>query len=156
MSEGISKEVLDRVYTPIGLDIASETPEEIAVAVVAEIISVKNKRGKAVGYSRALTHAVVGTDGAEGMSGILATIITRKGSAPREVGTKMLIASDGKCIDTIGGGCIEADLITKARMKFATGNLSPEIVTVSMTDDDAEDAGMVCGGVVDVLLLPVE
>ena len=35
---GVSREALDRVRTPIGLDIHAETPEEIAVSIIAEII----------------------------------------------------------------------------------------------------------------------
>ncbi len=41
--EGISESVLQRIHTPIGLDIKSQTPEEIAVSIAAEIIKVKNK-----------------------------------------------------------------------------------------------------------------
>jgi xanthine dehydrogenase accessory factor len=39
--EGIPREVLDHVHTPIGLDIGAETPEEIAVSIIAEIIMVR-------------------------------------------------------------------------------------------------------------------
>jgi len=39
--EGLDREALERVHTPIGLDIAAETPEEIAVSIVAEIIAVR-------------------------------------------------------------------------------------------------------------------
>ena len=41
---GIPQEALDFVHTPIGLDLGGETPEEIALAVVAEILAVKNGR----------------------------------------------------------------------------------------------------------------
>ena len=41
---GLPQEVLDPVHTPIGLDLGGETPEEIALAVVAEILAVKNGR----------------------------------------------------------------------------------------------------------------
>lgn len=41
LAEGFSREELDKVYTPIGLDIKSETPEEIGVSIVAEIIRVR-------------------------------------------------------------------------------------------------------------------
>jgi xanthine dehydrogenase accessory factor len=44
MKKGISKEALNRVHAPIGLDINSETPEEIAVSIVAELIKVRRKR----------------------------------------------------------------------------------------------------------------
>lgn len=43
-AEGIPQEQLDPVHTPIGLDLGGETPEEIALAVVAEILAVKNGR----------------------------------------------------------------------------------------------------------------
>lgn len=42
--EGISQETLDAVHSPIGLDLGGETPEEIALAVVAEILAIKNGR----------------------------------------------------------------------------------------------------------------
>jgi xanthine dehydrogenase accessory factor len=41
MEKGIKKEVLDRVHAPIRIDINSETPEEIAVSTVAELIKVR-------------------------------------------------------------------------------------------------------------------
>jgi xanthine dehydrogenase accessory factor len=41
MEKGIAKETLERVYAPIGIDINSETPEEIAVSIVAELIKVR-------------------------------------------------------------------------------------------------------------------
>ena len=41
LAEGFSREELDKVYTPIGLDIKSETPEEIGVSIAAEIIRVR-------------------------------------------------------------------------------------------------------------------
>jgi len=43
MEKGISKGNLDRVHAPIGLDINSETPEEIAVSIVAELIKVRGE-----------------------------------------------------------------------------------------------------------------
>jgi len=43
MKKGISKETLKRVHAPIGIDINSETPEEIAVSIVAELIKVRGK-----------------------------------------------------------------------------------------------------------------
>jgi len=42
--KGISQEELDKVHTPIGIDINAQTPEEIAVSIIAEIIQVKRKK----------------------------------------------------------------------------------------------------------------
>ena len=50
-AEGFEREVLEAVHTPIGLKIAAETPEEIAVSIMAEIIQIKNSRAKSGGYS---------------------------------------------------------------------------------------------------------
>ena len=83
---------------------------------------------------------------------VLATIVARKGSAPRGIGTKMLILRNGKCIGTIGGGCMEANVIQKARLMVATGMPRARICQVDMTGNDAEEEGMVCGGVISVLL----
>jgi xanthine dehydrogenase accessory factor len=42
-SKGVSKKLLESVHAPIGLDIHAETPEEIAVSIMAEIINVRRK-----------------------------------------------------------------------------------------------------------------
>ena len=83
---------------------------------------------------------------------VLATIISRKGSAPRGVGTKMLIIEDGRTIDTIGGGCIESEIIQEALLMMRTKAPDFQICRVDMTAGEAEDEGMVCGGVVEVML----
>ena len=45
LEEGFTRQDLDRVYAPIGLDIGAETPEEIAVSIVAELIQVRAEKG---------------------------------------------------------------------------------------------------------------
>ena len=42
LADGIDGELLQRVHTPIGIEIEAETPEEIAISIAAEIIKVKN------------------------------------------------------------------------------------------------------------------
>lgn len=158
---GVSREVLDAVHTPIGLKIGAETPEEIAVSVMAEIIQVKNDQsgdggGAAGGYSDEILSCILGTESDGENTGaqkkVLATIISRKGSAPRSVSTKMLILEDGTTVDTIGGGCVESEIIQKALIMIRTDKPDFQICTVDMTADQAEDEGMVCGGVVEVML----
>ena len=146
---GISRETLDAVHTPIGLKIGAETPEEIAVSVMAEIIQVKNSREKGGGYSGEMLGALVSE---EGRKKVVATIVSRKGSAPRSVGTKMLIFEDGTTVDTIGGGCVESEIMQKALLMMRAGEPRFQVCRVDMTSDAAEDEGMVCGGVVEVML----
>ncbi len=149
IEEGVSAEILERVYTPIGLKIGAETPAEIGVSIIAEIIQVKNNSERATCYSKELLQALTEEDSPK----VMATITERKGSAPREVGTKMLIRSDGSCIGTIGGGCAEANVCTYARSRMMTGEALAEVYPVDLTlSDDVENEGMVCGGVIDVFL----
>ena len=150
VAKGVCREALDGVHTPIGLKIGAETPEEIAVSVMAEIIQVKNAGSAKGGYSPELLDAVLNPE--DSREKVLATIITRKGSAPRSVGTKMLIRADGTTVDTIGGGCIESEVIRKALLMMRAENEGFRLCTVDMTADAAENEGMVCGGVVEVML----
>ena len=149
-AKGVCREALDGVHTPIGLKIGAETPEEIAVSVMAEIIQVKNAGSGKGGYSPELLYAVLDPD--DSREKVLATIVSRKGSAPRSVGTKMLIRADGTTVDTIGGGCIESEVIRKALLMMRAEDEGFRLCTVDMTADAAEDEGMVCGGVVEVML----
>lgn len=151
IERGISKQVLDAVYTPIGLDIGARTPEEIAVAIMAEIIEVKNKKKCTYGYSKEIIRGIYDADGEQG-SKVLATIVARKGSAPQGVGAKMLVLPDGRCIGTIGGGCMEAEVLQKALFMIRTDARRAQLCHVDLTEGDAEEEGMVCGGTLEVLL----
>ncbi|MBQ9063221.1 MAG: XdhC family protein [Eubacterium sp.] len=155
--EGIDPEVLSRVYTPVGLKIGAETPEEIAVSVMAEIIQVKNQSGKDSGYPRDILEAILGDHHEEQADSsaprILMTIVNRKGSAPREAGAKMVLLEDGyTTAGTIGGGCVEADTLVRARRMLQEPECGAELLHVNMTAEEAEEEGMVCGGTVDILL----
>lgn len=149
--QGVDRKILEGVHTPIGLPIAAETPEEIAVSVMAEIIQVKNKSFGGEGYSRELLNALTDEDTYE-KGAVLATIVSRKGSAPRAVGTKMLVYREGMQIGTIGGGCMEAAILAKARQMLLEGFLAFQVMTVDMTGQEAQESGMVCGGVEEVML----
>lgn len=156
IEKGGDPEVIHRIYSPIGLDIGAETPEEIAVAIMAEIIEVKNKKKRSSGYTREILKAVQLEDRLEEENAqthkVMATIVGRKGSAPRREGTKMLVLPDGQCVGTIGGGCAEADIYQKALYAIRSGKEEPGLYHVDMTGKDAEEEGMVCGGIIDVLL----
>lgn len=145
------KESLEKVYTPIGLKIHAQTPEEISVSIMAEIISVKNGTERTNAFSKELLKAILEEDKAD-MGKVLATIISRKGSTPRGVGTKMVFFQDGTTCGTIGGGCAEADIQRKSILLMNEDK--PKIYKVDMTGRDAEEDGMVCGGVIEVMLEP--
>lgn len=150
--DGFPADAVDHIYTPIGLNIGAETPEEIAISVMAEIIQVKNEEKASDTYSRELLTWLSG-EREEKRQMVLATIISRRGSAPREVGTKMLILEDGQTVETIGGGCVESDVIGKARrMMRGEARDRYQRISVDMTEDQASEAGMVCGGTVEIFM----
>jgi xanthine dehydrogenase accessory factor len=80
---------------------------------------------------------------------VVATIISSKGSVPREVGAKMLITSD-RCIDTIGGGAGEAKVISQAREVLESGKKT--LVEIDLTGALNRQTEGICGGWMQILL----
>ena len=129
------------------------------ILIFAQIIQVKNEKERTEGYPEELLEAILegydsGHDGKEsGRRAVLATIISRQGSAPRSVGTKMLIREDGTTLGTIGGGCAESRVMQKALQMLRLPESPRFLVTgVDMTAQEAEEEGMVCGGRIQVML----
>jgi xanthine dehydrogenase accessory factor len=151
IEKGVSPENLDKVFAPIGLKISAETPSEIAVAIMAEIVQVKNTIQRSEGFTKEILSAAANDSENIGMA--LVTIVSKKGSAPRKAGTKMLVREDGTLVGTIGGGCIEADIRQKALWTISSGK--PQLCTVDITGQEAENDGMVCGGIIEVFMEPV-
>ncbi len=79
----------------------------------------------------------------------LATVIERKGSAPRSVGSKMAISEDGNSYGSVGGGALEA--VVEGRLKELLKKGGRELFLHRMDARRIED-GMVCGGSVKILL----
>lgn len=149
--DGFDRKALDEMHTPVGLSIHAETPEEIAVSIVAELIQIKNQTKKTAGYDSLLMEYLTGVK-EQGQPKVLATIIARRGSAPRSIGTKMLVLGDGRIIGTIGGGCVESEVQHQCLRLLREENENSRIVCADMTVSQAEDEGMVCGGTIDVFL----
>jgi xanthine dehydrogenase accessory factor len=84
----------------------------------------------------------------------LVTIVRTQGSTPQRVGAKMLVFADGRTVGTIGGGCYEHDALGKAREALAGG--PPRLVSYELSDDLAEETGLICGGRMDVFIEPLE
>ena len=151
LEEGYDAALLDSVHMPIGLKIGAMTPEEIAVSIIAEVIECRRTQTEKYCYSsemqKMLSHPV------EGLKRALATIIVKKGCGPREAGTKMIVLEDGRIIGTIGGGCAEAEVISKARYCMRENICLME--HVDMTGREAAENGLVCGGVMDILIQPL-
>jgi len=152
VAEGFLEEVIEKIYSPIGFNIGGETPEEIAVSIAAQLIQVRSKNDHAV-YTKEILEAALDKSVTERS---MATIIERKGSAPRKVGTKMIIFEDGRTAGTIGGGCMEAEVMQKAIMLMRENMREEETIKFNMLPEQAEEEGMVCGGIIEVKIEKIE
>lgn len=146
LSKGFSQEDFAKIHTPIGLPIGGQTPEEIAVSIIAEIIQTINAEIKSY-FSDSIKTAI--RDLAS--PGVLAKIIEKKGSSPRGTGSQMLIRRDGSIADTIGGGTIEYLCIQEAVKLLHEDDPKPFIKTYVLSNEEAAGIGMWCGGTVDML-----
>jgi xanthine dehydrogenase accessory factor len=84
----------------------------------------------------------------------LVTIVATHGSTPQRVGAKMLVFGDGRMVGTIGGGCYENDAFWKAREAITARK--PQLVHYELSDDFAQETGLICGGQMDVYIEPIE
>src|SRR5688572_15468358 len=89
-----------------------------------------------------------------GESAALVTIVSTTGSTPQRIGAKMLVFADGRTVGTIGGGCYENDAFWKARE--AITNRRPQLIHYELSDDFAQETGLICGGQMDVYVEPIE
>ena len=154
-NEGFAKEKLDLVQAPIGLDIKAITPVEIAISIVAQLIRYKNqasidKYGKSFSFPELDAKVVEKASEKSVLPKAIITILSSKGSVPRKAGAKMVSYYDGSTFGSIGGGCSEAGILTRAKDIMLDKGFSIE--HVDMTGDVAEADGMVCGGVMEVLI----
>ena len=147
LEAGISESRLEELYAPIGLKIGGQTPAEIAVSIMAQIIQVKNSHAY---------HELDGQIGSflekdEKSQAVMAEIIEKKGSAPRGVGSRMLLCSDGRNIGSVGGGNAEY-----AVMETAKTIKQPQVLEFQMDGRESAGLGMICGGMIRVLMEGLE
>jgi xanthine dehydrogenase accessory factor len=91
--------------------------------------------------------------------GVLVTLVTVRGHAPREAGAKMVVAADATW-DSIGGGNLEATAVARARALLADigdrATVEPELMSLALNDKAPVDHGVqCCGGEVTLLLEPL-
>jgi len=76
----------------------------------------------------------------------LASLVDSSGSIPMSERAKMLVAEGGQVTGTIGGGCLEAEIINCGRDVLASGR--PHVTEYTMTEQQAGESGLNCGGTV--------
>ncbi|MGW6198654.1 XdhC family protein [Kribbella sp. NPDC055110] len=84
----------------------------------------------------------------------LATVIDTFRSAPRQPGATMAVSASGAVVGSVSGGCVEADVYAVAEEVIRTG--VPVVRRYGISDDDVFAIGLTCGGLLDVLVEPVD
>jgi xanthine/CO dehydrogenase XdhC/CoxF family maturation factor len=84
----------------------------------------------------------------------IATVVKTLGSAPRGVGAKMVVSSAGAMAGSVSGGCIEGAVFDACQEAIRTG--STRLLHFGVADDEAWEVGLACGGIIDVLIEPLE
>ena len=147
-SEGVTDAQLAAVHAPIGLSIGAETPEEIAVAIAAQLIETRRTSANAR-LSEAMLTAL-----AEGQTGIMATVVRKRGSAPRGIGARMFFMDNGHKLGTVGGGLAELEVCRLAEQ--CKQDRRTVLHSFDLANGEAGKSGMICGGQIDVLFEVVE
>jgi len=89
----------------------------------------------------------------EGKSVAVATIIKTWGSAPRVIGSKMAVNGDGAMAGSVSGGCVESAVVQEALGVLESGK--PKRLHYGVTDKDAWEVGLACGGQIDLWVEPL-
>jgi xanthine dehydrogenase accessory factor len=84
----------------------------------------------------------------------LATVVGVRGSAPRQPGASMAVSTAGEAIGSVSGGCVEGAVYELATEVLASGE--PVLQTYGISDDDAFAVGLTCGGILDILVRPID
>jgi len=87
---------------------------------------------------------------AQGEEIAVATVVRVAGSAPRPVGARMIVSSEGRMAGSVSGGCVETVVYEEMRAVLAGG--SARVLHFGITEDMIWDVGLACGGTIDVLV----
>ncbi len=74
----------------------------------------------------------------------IATVVETWGSAPRPVGSHLVIDAEGHFLGSVSGGCVEGAVVEEAADVIATG--APRMLEFGVADETAWRAGLSCGG----------
>jgi xanthine/CO dehydrogenase XdhC/CoxF family maturation factor len=90
----------------------------------------------------------------EGRGVALATVVETWGSAPRPVGSNLVIDEQGNFLGSVSGGCVEGAVVTEALDVISDGK--PKTLEFGVADEAAWKVGLSCGGTIRVYLEKVE
>ncbi len=84
----------------------------------------------------------------------LATVVKTWGSSPRPAGAKLAVADDGAFVGSVSGGCVEGAVIEQAIDAIRDGK--PRLLDFGVSDEQAWEVGLACGGKIEIFVERVE
>jgi len=84
----------------------------------------------------------------------LATVVSTWGSSPRPVGAKLAVNDAGAMVGSVSGGCVEGAVVTEGLDVIRDGK--PRLLDFGVTNDQAWEVGLACGGKIQVFVERVE
>ncbi len=90
----------------------------------------------------------------DGKGVALATVVETWGSAPRPVGSNLVIDEEGNFLGSVSGGCVEGAVVTEALDVIESGK--PKLLEFGVADETAWNVGLSCGGTIRVYVESVE
>jgi len=87
---------------------------------------------------------------AQGRQVALATVVQTWGSSPRAEGSHLAVNDGGEFVGSVSGGCIEGAVVTEALAAIADGK--PRSLEFGISDEQAWEVGLACGGQVRVFV----
>jgi xanthine dehydrogenase accessory factor len=82
----------------------------------------------------------------------LCVLVRARGSTPQATGAMMLVLANGESLGTLGGGCVEAEMKTRALRVIVDGQTSTHLHTFKLDHDFGWDDGLMCGGSMEVVV----
>ena len=87
---------------------------------------------------------------AEGRDVAIATVVKTWGSSPRPVGSQLVVDTANNMIGSVSGGCIEGAVVHEALEVMQDGK--PRLLSFGVSDEQAWEVGLACGGEVEVFV----
>jgi xanthine/CO dehydrogenase XdhC/CoxF family maturation factor len=84
----------------------------------------------------------------------LATVVSTWGSSPRPVGAKLAVADSGEFVGSVSGGCVEGAVVEEGLATIRDGK--PRLLDFGITNDQAWEVGLACGGKIAIFVERVE
>jgi xanthine/CO dehydrogenase XdhC/CoxF family maturation factor len=91
---------------------------------------------------------------AAGKGVALATVVSTWGSSPRPAGAKLVVDEDSKFLGSVSGGCVEGAVIEEALKSIKDGE--PRLLSFGVSNEQAWEVGLACGGKIQVFVERVE